>query len=348
MPQTTFRPTRTPVEPTANENQQKLNDIAQIQANANANPDVPMVAQEGVKVQGNIPPQLKEAVQRRQAQPVQHSLIPQTGTPNKGRLEELIANIQNVYEKITLPSKGRFYDGTNGPSDGVIHIRAMTGAEEQILATPRYTRKGQAINMIFNKCMQESYSSENFLTADRNYMLIYLRGISYTTQYDATVACTQCDRKFPANINLDEIIVETCPDNFNQSSLVGELPTTKYKFTYRLPTGLDDQAIQDYRERKQKFDTSNQADDTLLYRSAMLVEEIEGLTDKHEILSLIRNLPINDVSYLRNLINKPPFGVEMSVDVTCDNCGNEFETDLPLEASFFFPQGRKKIQTDPA
>ena len=85
------------------------------------------------------------------------------------------------YEEILLPSKGKFYDGTNGPSDGIISLRPMTGEEEQILATPRFVRKGQAINMIFQKCIKENFKVENFLTVDRTYMLLYLRGISYST-----------------------------------------------------------------------------------------------------------------------------------------------------------------------
>ncbi|WP_447516277.1 hypothetical protein, partial [Clostridioides difficile] len=63
----------------------------------------------------------------------------------------------------------------------------MTGEEEQILATPRFVRKGQAINMIFQRCLKEQFRPEQFLTIDRTYILIYLRGISYSPNYDVEV-----------------------------------------------------------------------------------------------------------------------------------------------------------------
>ena len=47
-----------------------------------------------------------------------------------------------------FPSKGRFY--TDIP--GVLHVKPMTGVEEQILATQRIVKKGKAIDAIFRNC----------------------------------------------------------------------------------------------------------------------------------------------------------------------------------------------------
>ena len=273
---------------------------------------------------------------------------PQQQPPNmrvtgSSKLEELLEGIKettHTYEKIQLPSMGKFYDGEDGPTDGVIHIRLMTGEEEQILATSRFIKRGTAINMIFNRCMKEKYSSERFLAVDRTFLLIWLRGISYSREYDVEVICPFSDKKFAHTIDLD-LDVEQCPANFGPENLTGVLPTTGMKFSYRLATGLDEQKIQDYRDKRSKFDTTNQADDTLLYRTAILIEDIEGLTDKNEIQILLKKLPINDVSYLRNLTSEPPFGVDTKITITSPFTMEEFEIDLPLEANFFFPKQRK-------
>lgn len=307
-------------------------------------------------VKGNVPEIFKRVVNQGkmnasksspQQKQVKQSEMRVTGS---GKLEELIAGIGSkgtmVYEPIQLPSKGKFYNGDDGPKDGVIHIRPMTGEEEEILATPRFVKKGQAINMIFNRCMRENYDSSNFLTQDRTYMLIYLRGISYTPEYDVEIRDPETDQTFATTINLNDIYVDYCESNFGPENLEDALPVTEYKFRYRLAVGKDEQLIQDYRERRAKnFDLSGQADDTLLYRTAHLIEEIEGLTDKYEIQTLLKKLPIQDVAYLRTVVNEPPFGVNTKVSITNPYTLRDFEIELPLESNFFFPRAKRKKNT---
>lgn len=300
------------------------------------------------RVKGNVPEAFKRAMNMQAGRPAPKGQdMRVTGS---SKLEELIAGISSrssvIYEKIELPSKGKFYDGENGPSDGVIHLRPMTGEEEEILATPRFVKKGQAINMIFNRCMKEQFDSANFLTQDRTYMLIYLRGISYTPEYDVEIRDPETDQTFATTINLNDLYVDSCDKDFGSESLEDVLPVTGYKFQYRLATGKDEQAIQDYRERRAKnFDLSGQADDTLLYRTAHLIEEVEGLTDKSEIQMLLKKLPIQDVAYLRTVVNEPPFGVETKVTVTNPYTLRDFEIELPLESNFFFPRAKRRTGT---
>ena len=310
-----------------------------------------------VQVTGNVPEGFKKMLAEKRQRGAQSSQkspqeknSPEMRITGSGKLEELIAGISGkggmVYEAVRLPSKGKFYDGENGPSDGTIHIRPMTGEEEEILATPRFVKKGQAINMIFNRCMRENYDSSNFLTQDRTYMLIYLRGISYTPDYDVEIRDPESDQTFATTINLSELYVDYCPETFSQESLVDKLPVTGYTFKYRLAVGRDEQEIQQYRDRRAKnFDLSAQADDTLLYRTAHLVEEIEGLTDKLEIQTLLKKLPIQDVAYLRTVVNEPPFGVDTKISVTNPYTMRDFEVELPLESNFFFPRARRNQTT---
>lgn len=298
------------------------------------------------KVQGNIPEAFKRAANM-QSKPRGNERQQEMRVTGSGKLEELIAGIGTrgsmIYERIELPSKGKFYNGEDGPSDGVIHVRPMTGEEEEILATPRFVKKGQAINMIFNRCMREKFDSANFLTQDRTYMLIYLRGISYTPEYDVEVRDPETDQTFATTINLNDLYVDFCDAGFSADSLNDVLPVTGYRFRYRLAVGKDEQVIQEYRERRAKnFDLSGQADDTLLYRTAHLIEEVEGLTDKSEIQTLLKKLPIQDVAYLRTVVNEPPFGVDTKVSITNPYSLRDFEIELPLESNFFFPRAKRK------
>jgi hypothetical protein len=357
MADETFRP-RKPGQEEMNEAHSVREQLAQ-----EAGQETRPVGESQVQIKGNIPAEFQKALKAASGESTEPkkgfgNMGPQDegtmksferrgGQTNSDHLKELLEVIRNsnaVYEEIELPSKGKFYDGESGPADGVVSIRPMTGEEEQILATPRFVRKGQAINMIFQKCLKEGnqFKPENLLTIDRTYLLIYLRGISYSPKYEVEIKCPECETKFSTTIDLNALYVESCPDSYGPE-LQDTLPTTKLPFSYRLSTGRDEQDINDHRDRRIKAFGDASADDTLTFRTAALLNDIDGITNKNELQVLLKNLPINDVSYIRNCINEPPFGVDTNIQIVCPSCFAEFGIDLPLEANFFFPRRRKGV-----
>lgn len=307
------------------------------------------------QISGNIPPEFKAAMAKRQESQQEEKFEPFESPPDVPRqkqpepkirvqgsdaLEDLLQQLssRHKWEPFELPSKAKFY--SNIPS--TIHVRAMSGEEEQILATPRWVKKGLAIDMIFDRCIQEKIPTQELLSVDRTHLLIYLRGISYTPEYDVEIKCPNCGIKFSHVIDLNDIDVNICPDDFGPENLEGVLPASGFKYKYRLSTGADEQEISRYREQRiqQWGDQGN--DDTLLYRTALLLEEIEGVSLKKELGLLLKKLPIQDVSYLRNEISDPPFGVETKIPILCPSCTEEFNIDMPLEVNFFYPRKKKE------
>ena len=100
----------------------------------------------GVQITGNIPPQLLERLQKRK-QKENETVVPSLNSFAANMSSNLLNVLESIkaqsstYEEVTLPSKGRFYNGSDGPTNGKIHIRPMVGEEEQILATPRFVKK---------------------------------------------------------------------------------------------------------------------------------------------------------------------------------------------------------------
>jgi len=334
----------------------------------------PLLNDGGIEVQGNVPEEFKKVLAQKQKEKQQQQQQPksvQSGppnispvpnephtnpvtqfkpTPNLGAamantsdLQRLLEGLPVKYEPVNLPSRGRFYED-DALKSGTLHVRPMTGAEEEILATPRHIKRNEAMDMIFNACIQENCNTYNLLTIDRTYLLIWLRGISYSTKYEVEVECPRfgCETKFQTTIDLDHMNVEYCPDSFTTAKLNGILPKTGYQFNYRLATGADDLAVNEYRERRLRRFGDQAADNTLTFRTALLLNNIETITDKDELQILLKRLPVEDVAYLRNLASDPPFGVDTNVDCFCPACTNEFSLDLPLEAGFFFPRSKTK------
>jgi len=319
------------------------------------NPDAPF------KVQGNPPPQFLEQLQQRASgqqpsptqlpphiqeqqlrQQMQQSQQRRMGSSSKSdelmNVLERVNSFTHAWERLELPSKGKFYKDI----PGVLNVRPMTGEEEQILATPRHVKQGKAIDMIFRKVIQENINTDMLLSIDRTFLLIFLRGISYTPEYDVEIKCPSCQNRFSYTINLNDLNVDLCPDDFTPDKLTGILPTTGLSYTYRLATGQDELDISRYREVRIKKWGAQSEDDTLLYRTALLLENIENVSVTEELQMVLKSLPINDVSHLRNMINDPPFGVDTDVPMICAYCSEEFEIDLPLETNFFFPRKRKE------
>lgn len=264
------------------------------------------------------------------------------------QLEDALTRLRDQIfnDEVTLPSKGAFYNGTDAPQNGILHIRPMTGEEEQILGTQRYIKSGKAIDMIFQRCIRETIKPNELLSIDRTYLLIALRNISYSHEYEVEIRCQDCDRKFPYTIRLDQLMVNYCPPDF-RPPLTDVLPKSKFNFVWHLPRGKDELLVTDYRERRLKEYGDTAVDDSLLYRIAIMLESLAGVRDKVELMILLKKLPIQDVSYLRNIAIDPPFGVDTKCEITCPLCFHDFEVELPLEAGFFFPkQKKKKMETD--
>jgi hypothetical protein len=293
-----------------------------------------------------LKPEPKSAPKKQQQVPRPQGKVRPTGS---AALEEILLQLRGqsyTYDEVVLPSKGTFYNGGDAPTDGVLHIRPMTGEEEQILATPRYIKKGTAINMIFQRCVKEKIKPDELLSIDRTYLLIALRNISYGHEYEVDIKCPGCDKKFNHTIRLDQLLVEYCPPEF-QSPLTDVLPKSGLNFIWHLPRGRDENLVSDYREKRSKEYGDLAIDDSLLFRIALMIDAIETIRDKTEILILLKKLPIQDISYLRGIAGDPPFGVNTKCEATCSLCYHDFEIELPLEAGFFFPRHKKrKEQTE--
>jgi hypothetical protein len=296
---------------------------------------------------GPLPPQMQERLRQQRAGELppspndmtMHSVPDATKLRTVGspQLEEILARITTtqMWDEVLLPSRGLFYG--NAIPDGHLHIRPMTGEEEQILATPKYVRNGTAMNMIFKRCIKEDIDPSLLLSMDRTFLLIYLRGSSYTKNYDVEIKCPSCTHGFSYTIDLDhDISVEDCPQDFGPHTLTGVTPDKGLHFTYRLSTGRDEVELQKHRESRGK--NADSLDDTLHFRTAQLLVEVEGLTDKRDLLMLLAKMPVGDGNYLRNIVTNPPFGVNTKVDIGCPMCLNEFQVELPMETSFFFPR----------
>ena len=344
--ETTFRQERKKINPSEIDDGMKPSELAKVQA---FHKEIGSMSEDIGPLSGHLPPQLEQLMRQQRQQQADMPMpdqAPSRSFTNDPALERLLSGLSTQrYEAVRLPSMGKFYSGPNLPSNGVIHLRPMTGQEEQILATQRHVRSGVAMNMIFKSCFQENIDVEKLLVIDRTHILIYLRGISYGVMYDVSLKCPECGSSFEHSINLNALVPRFCEENFNSDDLVGTMPQCGYTFKYRLPTAKDESDVNEYRERRAK-QQPQAIDDTFVHRAALLIQSISDgaveITNTMHIKSLLQRMVVADVNYVRNVLMDPPFGVQTEVPIICPSCLCEWEVELPMETSFFFPRRRRE------
>lgn len=260
---------------------------------------------------------------------------------NDPALNELISalNTQN-YDKISLPSLGKFYHTPDTPTEGWLEIRPMTGKEEAILSSSRHMRNGQGIEMIFRNCIkQKNIDVTKLLSSDCEFILVYLRAISYGHLYEVKLSCPYCDHNFDHQIDLN-LNVDYCGDDWNEERLVKVLPASNLSFKYRFMTSGDETMITNFTAKKDA--NPDAINDLFLYKASLLIEWIGNETsvvrNQPSIRRLLDNLLAEDVNYIRNLLSEEACGVQKMVEIPCPNCQKLFNTRMPYNENFFSPK----------
>jgi hypothetical protein len=100
-------------------------------------------------------------------------------------------------------------------------------------------------------------------------------------------------------------------------------------------TGTDEEEIQKLEARRKKM--GQLSDSMITTRLQYAIIEIAGVSDRSKINNFIRNMPARDSRALRKYIDSVEPGIEMSSWFDCTACGESSEVNVPLGASFFWP-----------
>jgi hypothetical protein len=222
-------------------------------------------------------------------------------------------------EKVTLPS------GVEAT------IREMTATEEGFLASQKMLKSGEAFEKILRNCVVEKdVDIDNLLVGDRYYLMLAIRRLTYGDDYDFKVRCGSCGQTFNMSVNLSELPVKKLEGDPDATHTI-TLPRTGKKVTFKLLRGRDEKKIAaTMRKSPQELIRLS------LYLHTVAVDGDENFSEK-----FFETLPGADSQYYRRQIDAVTCGVDSAVEVECPECDNEFEAQLPIGESFFFPNSKK-------
>lgn len=241
-------------------------------------------------------------------------------------------------ERIPLPSGGRFYKSVSKDADvlsGYIFMYPMTATEEEILVNPKFLKSGVSTRMILDSCIASDIEAKDLLIFDSNFLLYYLRQISYGDEYKFGIKCPSCRKSFKHKINISELKFEEM-DKSVKEPIVVNFPYCKYTAELFLPRVFHSEIIY---QKRASMDQEEMSKDLKLLSTA-LATTVSVKTDKGEIIEkedwedFYRAIPGSDRAYLSE---KTTFdtGIDELKNIECPHCEEIFDSTVPVGIEFF-------------
>lgn len=243
-------------------------------------------------------------------------------------------------ESVPLPSNGVIYDSSTGLyGKETLDIRSMTAREEDILTSRTLIKKGTVITELIKSCLiDKTINVDEMISGDRNALMTALRITGYGADYTVQVDCPECGAGNKQTFMLTDLPIkrlEISPIAEGSNIFEFELPVTKKKVQFRFLTGKDETEMNTIAERQKK--QGLKSDNLVTSRLNFSVVAVDGVTDKSKVGMFIKNMPARDSLALRKHIDSNEPGIEMKSWMQCDSCDEHSEVNLPIGASFFWP-----------
>ncbi|MBZ4332980.1 hypothetical protein NR800_18080 [Corallococcus interemptor] len=249
-----------------------------------------------------------------------------------------------------LPHSGREAEFTMpiGLTDdeGRVHktvvIRKMTGKEEAILADRRNHRNGgKLVSELISSCIVRvgelpkngSATVERMYSADRNFLLLKLRTLTFGPELQATYTCGSCGESVQVTEDLDTLPVKQLEEGESPDEIVVDLVDgyvdkdgqVHTALTLRLPRGDDETAV-----------APQMRQNASLGKNALLARCMKSLGDlpRHRLEALgpkiLADLTMTDRRLIDRALNQGAPGVDLVREVVCGSCGGSFRATLDM------------------
>jgi len=253
---------------------------------------------------------------------------------------------------VRLPSDGVPYKEGSPESTGRLSLNAMTMSDESRILNPeKGVSFSRSVDLVLQKCIQEVVDINSLLSADKFYLFMLLRAVTYGQEYSFTWECGSTDEKKEVCGHENTASVKI-PGDFQVKGLTKEdiepfgvtLPVTGKTISFRLGRGYDEIAVDKYEGElaAKKKAGIMVADTTPLYRLARLVTAVDGneITKNvgiSHVVSFINSLPAKDIAALKAQMEYYTPGMNTEVSLYCEECRTMTKMDLPITVSFFRP-----------
>jgi hypothetical protein len=257
-----------------------------------------------------------------------------------------MADINGWHGTISLPVG---YPDEQGNLLREVHLRKMTGKEEAILADAQLrSNGGKLISALLASCITGidgidklgPQVARKLYSADRNYLLLELRRLTFGDQMEANYRCPRCQSTTPVDEDLSTLGVRRLDDGAAPPEIRVTLQdgyqdsegNWHHELVFSLPTGEDEEVAAGRRD-------SNAARqrDALMARCLRQVGTLDPRKVQAMAMRILSDLSMVDRRAIQKALDAAAPGPDMTRTVDCTNCGDEFRASLDM--SLFFPLG---------
>jgi len=242
-------------------------------------------------------------------------------------------------EIVNLPSRGILYKNVTTDENvlnGKIELYPMTAREEEILSTQKFIKDGSATRRVLDRCIASDIDAKDILTYDSNYLLFFLRQISYGDDYEFELKCqnSMCGKKFNHSLKISDLEFEELPDV--QEPIEVKLERSKYTVNLVLPRLYHTEDIISRSNSKTKTteDSSGSQIDRYLSTTVSIIDPDGDELDRSDWEEFYEALPGIDIAAIREASDYST-GVDTLEGVVCPFCESDYSGTIPIGINFF-------------
>jgi hypothetical protein len=230
--------------------------------------------------------------------------------------------------------------------DGRLHrsgtLRKMTGRDEAILADPQNQRNGgRLVTELLASCVLTIGELPHvgapviaaMYSADRNYLLLKLREVTFGPTLQASYKCPSCGHSHDVNEALDELPVRRMGDDESiaeirvrlEDGYVDPQGQVHDAVVMRLPTGADESAVAPQMRKNASLGKNALLARCLTSLGGVPAHRLDALGPK-----LLAELTLTDRRLIDRALSSAAPGVDLIRVMECPACGQEFKASLDL------------------
>jgi hypothetical protein len=237
-------------------------------------------------------------------------------------------------------------------ADGRIHrtavLRKMTGREEAVMADKRNRNSGaRMITELLGSCLVRlgelarpgGKVAQALYSADRHYLLLKLREITFGAELQGTYSCPTCRAAAVLNDDLTALEVVKLADGELPEDTVVQLQDgyqdpgggVHDTMVFRPSTGLDEEKIAPVIR-----ENASQGKNALMARCLKAVGDMPRARVEALGTAIFSDLTLKDRALIDRAMNNGGPGVKIRREISCERCGREFTAGLDF-SNFLAP-----------
>lgn len=234
------------------------------------------------------------------------------------------------------------YNDDDGRQHRAAVLRKMTGKEEAILVDRRFQKNGaKLVTELLHSCLVRlgdlpkngASTVENMYSADRNFLLLKLRILTFGPELEAHYTCPSCGESMQVIEDLTELPVRSLQHSESPDEVLVELEdgyvdkdgSVHTALTLRLPTGIDETAVAPQMRQNASLGKNALLSRCMKSLGDMPTHRVEALGTK-----IMTELTMTDRRLIDRALNQSAPGVDLIRELACAHCGGSFKATLDM------------------